>query len=50
VAAERLLFALGITGSYFALSTIFSHVKRIAKSGMVMIDRRYVLAPVMQKK
>ena len=50
VAAERLLFALGITGSYFALSTIFSHVKRIAKSGMVMIDRCYVLAPVMQKK
>lgn len=50
VAVERLLFALGIAGSYAALNTIFSHVKRIAKSGFVMIDGRYVLDPEKQRE
>ena len=43
VAFERLVFALGISGSYFAFNTLFSGVEAIAKSGMVAIDRRYVL-------
>lgn len=43
VAFERTMFALGITGSYFALNTVLSKIEAIAKSGMVSIDRRYVL-------
>ncbi|MFA6489611.1 MAG: hypothetical protein WCT52_02915 [Candidatus Micrarchaeia archaeon] len=43
VAFERTLFALGITGSYFALNTVLSKVEAAMKSGMVAIDRRYVL-------
>lgn len=50
VAFERLLFALGITGSYFALNTVLSRVEAIAKSGLLSIDQRYVLAPAQQKK
>ncbi len=43
VAFERTLFALGITGSYFALNTVLSKIEAVAKSGVVAIDRRYVL-------
>jgi len=43
VAFERTMFALGITGSYFALNTVLSKVEAVAKSGMVSIDHRYVL-------
>ena len=43
VAYERLLFALGISGSYIAFNTVLSRVEAIAKSGLVAIDRRYVL-------
>ena len=43
VAFERTMFALGITGSYFAFNTVLSKVEAVAKSGMVSIDRRYVL-------
>jgi len=43
VAYERFLFALGISGSYIAFNTALSRVEAVAKSGMVAIDRRYVL-------
>ena len=43
VAFERTLFALGIAGSYFAFNTVLSKVEAIVKSGMVAVDRRYVL-------
>lgn len=43
VAFERILFALGISGSYIAFNTLFSRFEAAAKSGMVAIDRRYVL-------
>lgn len=43
VAFERTLFALGITGSYFALNTVLSKVEAVAASGFVAIDHRYVL-------
>jgi hypothetical protein len=43
VASERLLFALGISVSYVAFNTLFSRVEAVAKSGLVAIDRRYVL-------
>lgn len=46
VAFERSLFALGISGSYFALNTMMSKVDAVAKSGFVAIDRRYVAAPL----
>ncbi len=43
VAFERLLFAGGISVSYVAFNTALSRFEAIAKSGMVAIDRRYVL-------
>ena len=43
VAFERTLFALGITASYYTLNTVLSRVEAVVKSGMVAIDRRYVL-------
>lgn len=43
VAFERILFALGISGSYIAFNTALGRVEAIAASGMVAIDRRYVL-------
>ena len=43
VAFERILFALGISGSYIAFNTLLSRFEAVAKSGMVAIDRRYVL-------
>lgn len=43
VAFERLLFASGISISYIAFNTVLSRVEAIAKSGLVAIDRRYVL-------
>ncbi|HBG07489.1 MAG TPA: hypothetical protein DDY22_18520 [Geobacter sp.] len=43
VAFERLLFALGISGSYIAFNTVLSRFEAVAKSGLVAIDRRYVL-------
>jgi len=46
VAFERSLFALGISGSYFALNTALSRVEAVAKSGFVAIDSRYVVAPL----
>ena len=46
VAYERLMFASGISVSYVAFNTVFSRVEAIAKSGIVSIDRRYVVAPL----
>jgi len=46
VAFERLLFAAGISVSYVAFNTLFARVETIAKSGMLNIDRRYVIAPL----
>lgn len=46
VAFERFLFAAGISASYVAFNTLFARVEAIAKSGIVSLDRRYVLAPV----
>ncbi|MFA6907667.1 MAG: hypothetical protein WC263_02465, partial [Candidatus Micrarchaeia archaeon] len=43
VAFERLLFALGISGSYIAFNTLFARVEAVAKSGLLDIDRRVVL-------
>lgn len=43
VAFERLLFAAGISASFVAFNTVLSRVEAVAKSGMVAIDRRYVL-------
>jgi len=43
VAFERTLFALGITGSYYAFNTVLAKVESVAKSGLLSIDRRYVL-------
>ena len=43
VAFERLLFASGISVSYVAFNTVLSRVEAVAKSGIVSIDRRYVL-------
>ncbi len=43
VAFERILFALGISGSYIAFNTVLSRFEAVAASGMVAIDRRYVL-------
>jgi hypothetical protein len=43
VMMERSLFALGIAGSYYALNTVLDRVEAVAKSGLVAIDRRYVL-------
>jgi len=43
VAFERLLFASGISVSYVAFNTVLSRVEAVAKSGLVAIDRRYVL-------
>jgi len=43
VAFERLMFASGISVSYVAFNTVLSRVEAIAKSGMIAIDRRYVL-------
>jgi len=40
---ERTLFALGISGSYIALNTVLDRVEAVAKSGVLSIDRRYVL-------
>lgn len=45
VIMERTLFALGISASYFALNTILDRVEAVAKSGVLSIDRRYVLFP-----
>lgn len=44
VAFERTLFAAGISVSYVAFNTLFSRVEAISKSGMLSIDRRYVIA------
>ncbi|MFA6328466.1 MAG: hypothetical protein WCY41_03400, partial [Candidatus Micrarchaeia archaeon] len=46
VAFERLLFASGISISYVAMNALFARVEAIAKSGFVLVDRRYALAPV----
>jgi hypothetical protein len=43
VAFERFLFALGISASYYALNTVLSRVEAVAKSGLVFVDRRYVV-------
>ena len=43
VAFERTLFAAGISVSYVAFNTLFSRVDALAKSGILTIDRRYVL-------
>jgi len=43
VAFERTLFALGITGSYYAFNTVLAKAEAAAKSGVLSIDRRYVL-------
>ena len=43
VAFERLMFAGGISVSYVAFNTVLSRVEAVAKSGIVSIDRRYVL-------
>lgn len=45
VAFERFLFAAGISASYVAFNTAFARVEAIAKSGIVSLDRRYILAP-----
>ncbi len=45
VLMERSLFALGIAGSYYTLNTVLSRVEAITKSGLISLDRRYVLAP-----
>lgn len=42
VAFERLLFALGISGSYVVLNRLFSHVDAIVKSGLIALDPKYV--------
>ncbi|MEM4554631.1 MAG: hypothetical protein QXT25_02165 [Candidatus Anstonellaceae archaeon] len=44
VAFERLLFASGIAASFVAFSTALARVDAIAKSGLIHIDRRYVIA------
>ncbi|MEM4348638.1 MAG: hypothetical protein QXN37_03655 [Candidatus Anstonellaceae archaeon] len=44
VAFERLLFASGIAVSFVAFSTVLARVDAIAKSGLIHIDRRYVVA------
>lgn len=46
VAFERFLFAAGISVSYISFNTLFARVEAIAKSGIMSIDRRYVLAPL----
>lgn len=46
VAYERLMFAAGISVSYVAFNTAFSRVEAVAKSGVLSIDKRYVLAPL----
>lgn len=43
VAFERLLFALGISGSYVAINTLFSRVEAFAKSRFLSIEEKYVL-------
>jgi hypothetical protein len=43
VAFERLMFAAGISISYLAFNTLMSRFEAVAKSGIVSIDRRYVL-------
>jgi len=43
---ERSVFALGISASFVAFNTLFSRVEAVAKSGIVAIDSRYVLAPL----
>ena len=43
VAFERLMFAGGISVSYIAFNTALSRVEAVAKSGLVTLDRRYVL-------
>ncbi|MCX8175307.1 MAG: hypothetical protein N3E51_03825 [Candidatus Micrarchaeota archaeon] len=45
VAFERGMFALGISASFVAFNTLFSRVDALAKSGLLSIDQRYVLAP-----
>ena len=50
VAFERLLFALGITGSYVVLNRIFSHVDAVVKSGFVFLDPKYIPQENRQKK
>ena len=49
VAFERLLFALGISGSYIVMNSMFARVKAISKSGAMLIDKRYVLSPMQEK-
>ncbi len=44
VAFERLMFAAGISVSFVAFNTVLSRVGAIAKSGMIAIDKRYVLS------
>ncbi|MCX8196934.1 MAG: hypothetical protein N3G80_01310 [Candidatus Micrarchaeota archaeon] len=43
VAFERLLFACGISASFVAFNTVLARVETVAKSGMLHIDKRYVL-------
>ncbi|MCX6772195.1 MAG: hypothetical protein NTV88_00275 [Candidatus Micrarchaeota archaeon] len=43
VAFERLMFASGISVSYIVFNTLFSRVDALVKSGVLSIDRRYVL-------
>ena len=43
VAVERIVFALGISGSYIAVNTVLSKVASGIPSSVLSIDKRYVL-------
>jgi len=45
VAFERLMFAAGISVSYYAVNTLFARMESVAKSGIISIDMRYALFP-----
>ena len=44
VAAERLLFALGISVSYLGMNTVLARLENVLPSGVVNVDARYVLS------
>lgn len=48
VAVERILFAIGISVSYLAFNTLFSHIDMLTKTGLIAIDPRYLLVSPMK--
>jgi len=47
---ERVLFALGITGSYLAMNTVLHKFASVLPAGIVHLDKRYVLSSKLYAK